>query len=232
MSYKKIIAFGDSFTRGDELADCPAVSDEHPSAHSTRTWCALLAHKLGIEYDCRAMGGRGNQYIGWQIANRFRPDTLFIVNWTYFERFDYVDIDSDRWTTVHPRHDHKLSHYFFKHIDSEVWNTYRNLQYMHSAISLLKQNNIDFIMTCLDSKYSNSVDKILNFTNSKWNDAIEKLHEQVSPHITTFEKLDFLSWSKHNKYEIGAQGHPLEKAHTEAAKYINTNVIEGKNYGY
>jgi hypothetical protein len=230
MSYKNIIAFGDSFTRGDELTDCPDHTDDF--AHSTQTWPSILSRTVGCKYHCFALGGVGNQYIGWQIANRLRPETLFIVNWTYFERFDYVDIDSDRWTTVHPRHDHKLSHYFFKHIDSEVWNTYRNLQHMHSAISLLKQNNIDFIMTCLDSKYSNSVDKMLNFTNSKWNDAIEKLHEQVSPHITTFEKLDFLSWSKHNKYEIGAQGHPLEKAHAEAAKYINMVTTEGKNYGH
>jgi len=235
MSYKKVIAFGDSFTRGDELADCPAVSDEHPLAHSTRTWCALLAHKLGIEYDCRAMGGRGNQYIGWQIANRLGSDTLFIVNWTYFERFDYVDIDSDRWTTVHPRHEDKLNHYFYRNLDSDIWNLHRNLQQMHSAISLLKQHNIDFIMTCLDNNYCadfNTFRPAGSKVSTHWKNVIANLQAQIIPHMVDFEGMSFLEWSRHNNFEFGPNGHPLEKAHIEAAKCINMVTTEGKNYGH
>jgi hypothetical protein len=31
---------------------------------------------------------------------------------------------------------------------------------------------------------------------------------------------------------IGPNGHPLEKAHAEAAKYINIDVIEGMTNGH
>ena len=231
MSYKKIIAFGDSFTRGDELDDCPANNTSTGFPFSRQTWPAVFAQLRDCDYLCFALGGVGNQYISWQIANRLRPDTLFIINWTYFERFDYVDIDKDQWTTVHPRHDNKISHYFFKHIDSEVWNVYRNLQLMHGTVSLLKQHNIDFIMTCMDTKYSNSVDRMLNF-HSKWSDAILKLHEQVNPYVVSFEELTFLDWTRYNGFEIGPHGHPLEKAHTAAANYINMVTTEGKINGH
>ena len=230
MSYKNVIAFGDSFTRGDELADCPEHTNDF--AHSTHTWPAILSQIRNCKYYCYALGGVGNQYIGWQIANRLRLDSLFIVNWTYFERFDYVDIDSDQWATVHPRHDNKMNHYFYKHIDSEVWNTYRNLLHMHSAISLLKQNNIDFYMTCIDSRYSMHVDNMLNFANPKWNDAIIKLHEQVQPHIITFEELNFVDWSAYNGFAVGSHGHPLEKAHLAAAKYIKMVTTKGRANGH
>jgi len=38
--------------------------------------------------------------------------------------------------------------------------------------------------------------------------------------------MSFLEWSKHNNYELGPHGHPLEEAHIEAAKYINTIITK------
>ena len=67
---------------------------------------------------------------------------------------------------------------------------------------------------------------------SWWTNAISNLQEQIVPHIIDFEGLSFLEWSKHNSFELGPHGHPLEKAHIEAAKYINTHVMEGKNNGH
>ena len=221
MPYKQVVASGDSFTRGDELADCPPQT-EIDNCSSTLTWPALLAKSLDATYQSYSLGGAGNQWISWQVATRIKQDTLYIVNWSWFERFDYVDIETDLWTTTHPQHEDKLDHYFYRNLDSDIWNLHRNLQQMHSTISLLKQNNIDFIMTCLDTQYSLTYNDMRppEFGNTNWKPAVSNLQEQVLPHIVDFEGMSFLEWSKHNSFELGPNGHPLEKAHSEAANYI------------
>ena len=59
-----------------------------------------------------------------------------------------------------------------------------------------------------------------------WEKAITKLQQQVCPYITMFDNMSFLEWSKHKGFELGPNGHPLEKAHIEAAKYINTIITK------
>jgi hypothetical protein len=239
MPYKKVIAVGDSFTRGDELADCPDELNEYkfPFQYSQSTWPASIAKSLDCAYECYALGGIGNQWISWKIANKLEQDTLVIVNWTWFERFDYVDIDVDLWMTTHPRHENKLNHYFYRNLDSDIWNLLRNLQLMHSTISLLQQHNIDFIMTCLDTNYCADFDTIrppMDDTDpaAHWKTAIDNLQAQVKHHIVNFYGYTFFEWAKHKNFGIGPNGHPLEKAHTEAAKYINMVTTEGKNNGH
>ena len=229
MPYNKVIAFGDSFTRGDELGDWNALRQKSPLRSSQFTWPALIAKSLNCDYRCCAIGGKGNQWIGWMAASKIKKDILYIVNWTWFERFDYVDVTTDDWTTTHPRHEDKLDHYFYRNLDSDIWNLHRNLQQIHSTISLLKQNNVNFIMTCLDTHYSLTYNDMRppSLHTATWINAISSLQEQVLPHIVDFEGISFLEWSKQNSFKLGPNGHPLEEAHAEAAKYINTNVIEG-----
>ena len=227
MPYNRVVAFGDSFTRGDELSDCPPQT-EFNNCSSTLTWPALLAKSLDATYQSYSLGGAGNQWISWQVASRIKQDklciedTLCILNWSWFERFDYVDIETDFWSTTHPRHEDKLDHYFYRNLDSDIWNLHRNLQQMHSTISLLKQNNVNFIMTCLDTHYSLTYNDMRppGPGHVSWTRAILNLQEQVLPHIIEFEGMSFLEWSKHNSFELGPNGHPLEKAHSEAANYI------------
>ena len=221
MPYKKVIAVGDSFTRGDELTDCSTNSRIAPHhTHSLSTWPALVAKDCIAEYDCMAIGGRGNHWISIMISTLLEKhkDALFIVNWTWFERFDYIDAETDQWTVTHPRHEDKLAHYFYKHIDSDKWNLHRNLQQIHSTICLLEQNNIDFIMTCMDP---------MLYTNARF---VKTLQDQVLHRIINFYGYNFLDWAKNKNFKVGPKGHPLEKAHAEAAKYINMVTIEGKNY--
>jgi hypothetical protein len=223
MPYKRVIAFGDSFTRGDELADCSTngrIAPHH--TYSLSTWSALIAKELGIEYDSMTIGGRGNHWISMSVSTYLEKhrDALFIINWSWFERFDYIDAETAQWTVTHPRHNDQLNHYFYKHIDNEKWNLHRNLQQIHSTICLLEQNNINFIMTCMDPMLYNKE----NF--------VTVLQKQVNHYIVDFEDMSFLEWSKHKSFELGPNGHPLEKAHAEAAKYINTSVIEGITNGH
>ena len=223
MPYKKVIAVGDSFTRGDELSDCSTRSRIAPHhTHSLSTWPALIAKNLGIEYDCRTVGGRGNHWISMSVSDELEKhrDALFIINWSWFERFDYIDIETGLWTVTHPRHNQKLDHYFYKNIDSDRWNLHRNLQQIHSTICLLEQNKMDFIMTCLDP---------MIYTKAN---PVKPLQDQVLHRVINFYGHTFLEWAKHKNFEIGPNGHPLEKAHIEAAKYINTHTIEGKINGH
>ena len=227
MPYNRVIAFGDSFTRGDELADCPEYKPDWSSKFkcedtSESTWPALIAKSLNCDYECCAVGGRGNQWISWACNAYFTSDTLCIINWTWFERFDYFDVSVDDWRTTHPRHEDKLDHYFYRNLDSDIWNLHRNLQQIHSTISLLKQNNVNFIMTCLDNSYLSDLKDFRPGTqsNTVWTNAVSGLQEQVIPYIVDFEGMSFLEWSKHNSFELGPNGHPLEKAHAEAANYI------------
>ena len=80
-------------------------------------------------------------------------------------------------------------------------------------------------MTCLDRNYQSAAENETN-GNVEWMSAILRLRHLVSPYIIDFEDMSFLEWSKHNNYELGPHGHPLEKAHIEAAKYINTIITK------
>tara|TARA_Y100000992_G_scaffold291460_1_gene247880 strand:+ start:1446 stop:2129 length:684 start_codon:yes stop_codon:yes gene_type:complete len=227
MPYKKVVAIGDSFTRGDELADCPDQipgQPYQPLQSSNSTWPALVAQNLSIDYECIAFGGRGNHRISYQVSKELQDkdlhNCLIIVNWSYFERFDYFDLEADNWATTHPRNDNRLNHYFYKHIDSEIWNLHRNIQQIHSTITLLDSNKIEFIMTCIDPMlYMKHKD-------------VTPLQEQILHRIVNFYGYTFLEWANHKKFPIGPGGHPLEKAHVEAAKYINMVTTEGKINGH
>ena len=230
-----MFAIGDSFTRGDELADCPEQLP-YQTSFSRSTWPALIAKSLNIDYDAEAIGGKGNQWISFITSGNIKQDTLLIVNWTWFERFDYIatvndgiTLYHDSWQTTHPRHENKLDHYFYKNIDNDIWNLHRNLQQMHSTIQLLKQNNIKFIMTCLDPGYVTTLadirpDSFINLSiHTTWVAAINELHKQVVPYILDFDGMTFLEWTKINGWKVGPNGHPLEDAHTAAAEYMLVN---------
>lgn len=229
MPYTKVVAIGDSFTRGDELADCQLHNTNDFSAYSRKTWPALVANNLQVDYDCIATGGRGNQWISWQVSRLLHrlENHLVIINWSWFARFDYIDAETDTWKTTHPRHEDKLDHYFYRNYDSDIWNLHRNLQQMHSTIALLQQNKINFLMTCLDPLLHT---KSFGETpaHKTWQDVTTSLQDQVLHYILNFYGYTFLEWAKHKNFEIGPGGHPLENAHTEAAKYINTHTIYRK----
>ena len=233
MPYNRLISIGDSFTRGDELADCP-VNDPRADDYSNSTWPALLAKQLNLKYHSRSKGGIGNQWISWKASAGCKRNTLYVINWTFFERFDYLDARTNCWATTHPRYDDTLNHFFYKNIDSDIWNMLRNLQYMYSTLQLLLLNQVSFIMTCVDDYFKTKLESIRSYNEfdgsvfNTWNMSITRLQEQIFPYITEFEKMSFLEWAKVENFEFGTNGHPLEKAHTEAARYINTHVIEGK----
>jgi len=217
MRFHQIVSFGDSFTYGTDLADC----DQRRFSNST--WPALIAEKELLRYKSWAEGGCGNQRIAYRVIEAygqsyFKERNFYIINWTWIERFDYIDPATDVWNTVHPIHDGLTEHFFYKNIDSQPWNMIRNLQTIWGVISFLKSHDCKFVMTCLDSTLWNK-DYTLKYTP-----AISTLQNLVKPHITNFQDKNFLEWANEQGFSKGLTGHPLEDAHREAYKIMHPIV--------
>jgi len=98
-------------------------------------------------------------------------------------------------------------------------NVHRNRQQIHSTVALLKEHNIDFIMTCIDPLCSTDV---WSNRSTEWTQSMSIL--DISSNITTFDNMTFLEWSHINDFKCGPNGHPLEDAHSAAAQYIQRTV--------
>jgi len=212
--FKSLYSFGDSFTYGDELADCNGQASNH-------TWPALIGNKLGCfdHYGCHAEGGRGNQHISYNVFRAYarswyKNRNFFIINWTWIERFDYLADNSIDWHTLHPRDDDNLSHFFYKNIDNQCWNLIRNLQIIYATIQFLESHACKFFMTCIDDNLL-STNYHLEFAG-----CIATLQSLVRPYINHIENKNFLDWSKDKNFTLGPGGHPLEEAHQAAADYL------------
>lgn len=208
---RSLHSFGDSFTYGSELSDCV-------DSYSHYTWPALIAQKIDCQYQCLAMGGSGNLQISSSVLEKYsrsiyKNRNFYVINWTWMDRFDYIDLNSGSWKTIHPRHENKLSHFFYRHLDSHPWNMIRSLQMIYSIIKFLESHDCGFFMTCLDN------DLLSKNYDVQYAPVISDLQNLVRPYIHTIEGTDFYTWSVRKKFAQGPDGHPLEAAHAAAAEY-------------
>lgn len=212
----KIQAFGDSFTAGDDLKD--------PRA----TWTALIADRLGLDYEVHALGGRGNHRIADDVIGRCHQHSLVIVNWTWIDRFDWYLTQGEivnHQRTIRPSNDDTISKFYYKNIHSETSDKFHTAMYIWGAMSWLKQRNIPQMHTVLDR---------LLFDDT-WNRSLATvdLNDHIRKNITWFpEQQTFLEWSRDNGFAESDNWHPLDEAHARAAdimlpvveKAINTHI--------
>jgi hypothetical protein len=82
-----IVAGGDSFIHGSELAD------QHGGTPSRNTIPALLAKSIGADYQCTAWPGNANNAIARQVMDSCesnRGQDLFVfVMWTFTHRYEF-----------------------------------------------------------------------------------------------------------------------------------------------
>jgi hypothetical protein len=208
----KIKAFGCSFIWGTDLSDA-----EYPHG-SGMTWPALMARHRNLEYKNCAIGGIGNTQIAAMIATELgeddNPDSIYVIQWTWADRFDYVDTDQ-MWQTLRPSLEMPHADYYYRHLQSEFLDRFTSLQSMAATVSLLNQLNQKFIMTALDTSLSDSVDPAYfhpSILDSYW--------KMVQPHLHWFQGLDFLSWSRKHGFSESALCHPLESAHQSATELM------------
>ena len=213
MNQKKIVAFGDSFTWGSDLLD---YTTHTPSLN---TWPALLAKEFNLEYTCFAVEGGSNQTILRLLLENIDnlSDCLVILNWTWIDRWDFYDINSEHWNTLRPTgtESSTFAHMYYKYFQSELWDKLESLKSINLALSLLEQKNIPYITTCIDSL---AVDT--KFHNPSY---INFLINNVCDKLLWFNGAGFYHWSKENNYSISNTWHPLEEAHQAAFEYVKNN---------
>jgi hypothetical protein len=144
-------------------------------------------------------------------------DSLFVIGWSWIERFDYLQVDPDpnwrdRWDTIGPHSDSAESDFYYRNLHSELRDKITSLMYIKSAIDCLQQKNIPFVMTYMDDLV---LDKTWNATTS-----VRYLQDYIGPHLQTFENKTFLEYAKMHGFPISATLHPLAPAHTAGAKVI------------
>ena len=216
-------SFGCSFIFGSELSDNQSAVDrgEKRAQVSQLTWPAHLARYLEHTYKCYARPGSGNLQILERMLNQAASSNssdLFVIGWTWIDRFDYYDLNYNPkekitpWSTIMPIDETDLSKTYYKELHSEYQDKFTCLTYIKLAIDTLNQKNIPFIMTYMDE---------LLF-EQKWHTtpAVTELQQYVKPYMTKFNDKTFLNWSRANNYPETAEWHPLEEAHQAAADYI------------
>jgi hypothetical protein len=213
----KLKSFGCSFIYGSDLADEKIAPGNHPSALS---WPALLAKQFNFDYECYARAGAGNLYILEQVLTQAADQTqdLFVIGWTWIDRFDYTNTQ-DEWKTILPVDTTADADFYYRNFHSQYKDKLMTLMYIRTAIDVLKQKSIPFMMTFMD-------DLILE---TKWHTtpAISDMQNYIQPWLTTFDGQTFLNWSKKNNFPISEKMHPLETAHAVGAKYM---ISEIQNY--
>lgn len=208
----KIKSFGCSFIFGSDLRDCD-LDPPWPKG-SKSTWPALLAQKLNATYECHAWPGTGNLRIAESVLKQISmtDQSFFLIGWTWIDRFDYVGLANNQWSTILPSDVDPQSELYYKHLHSEYRDKLTNLINIRLVIEQLQSAQIPFLMTYLD--------KLL--FDQRWhvNPAIIKLQNEIKPYMTLFNGQTFLEWSRSHGYAESQLWHPLEEAHEAAADYM------------
>jgi hypothetical protein len=209
----RLIAFGDSFTWGTDLADSKPVS-----IPSQNTWPALLARHLGLEYICNAVEGASNKTIVREFFNYYpnlKEDDTVIINWTWIDRWDYYD--GDKWHILRPSENSSSFHkIYYKYFQSELWDKFESLKDIVLVHNLLEKLNIKYYATCVDKLV---IDK--TFHNPVY---VNSLIDEICNTLLWFDNKGFYQWAKDNNFKISETWHPLEEAHHAAFNYIKHEI--------
>lgn len=209
-------SFGCSFTFGSDLPD----AGELPHEYSRLSWPSRLAQHHNIKYECHAFPGIGNLRIAESVLEHVGRDSspnLYVVNWTYIDRFDYDREGrfSGLWKTIRPTNTSSEAAYYYRHFHSQYLDKLTNLITIKSVIDAVISGGHSMIITCLDD--------LLFEKQYHYNSAIKLLQSHVQPHMVTFDNKNFLSWSQQNNFAISDPGqHPLEHAHQAAFELIDS----------
>jgi len=195
------------------------------ACYSRKTWPALLASHMNIDYICYAKAGCSNQTIVrkfFQYYDNIEKNDFIVINWTWIDRWDFIDsseiLEKNMWKTLLPNDTQytEINKLYFKYLQSELWNKLESLKSIAFIINTLINKNIKFIMTCVD-------DLILDqhYHSPSY---IKNLQQIIEPHLIWFDDAGFYEWSINNEFSRGKQNdHPLEEAHIAAFKYIINN---------
>ena len=202
----KLKSFGCSFFAGTDLGD------------SLQAWPALVAQHLELDYECFAAPGVGNLYILHQILREIDQEpAIYFVNWSWIDRFDYLDSYDNHWQTLRPSETGAAAQTYYRDLHSQYRDKLTNLIYVQTAIDALIARKQKFVMTAMDN--------LLFETEWHCDHVISKIQQHIAPHIASFEGYNFLDWSRQHNFAESSNWHPLESAHRAAADYALKHFI-------
>ena len=235
---KKLVAFGCSWTFGDELndpklaheKDNPRYWDMNTPYRLAHTYPGLVAKHYGLEYENHAFPGASlvsmRDAMTWYVANNDVSNTFFVIGLT----------ESWRWSWHNANHQPGLN-------DPE-WNRHVNSSWLlHSANSYstswqqtfrsymedqlcedLQKKNLEQTLLFFDgiaARYNSPMIQV-NMLESL-NDVI-KVPTYVYPTECAATYLD--QWPKKDVYANG--GHPTEKGHEIISKWLIDYIDSAK----
>ena len=209
----KLKSFGCSFVFGTDLADANDGATQLLIQPSNNTWPARIAQHLGYDYECFAWAGLGNLQILERVLSQANTEpAVFIVNWTWIDRFDYVQDHDNCWVTTRPTCTSEQAKYYYRHFHSQYQDKLTTLINIKLVIDTLQQHGHQIIMSYMDD--------LIFETQWHVSPAVLELQDYVRPFMTTFEGKTFLQWCQHHGHRINEHMHPLEDAHAAAANYL------------
>lgn len=200
---RKLWAFGDSYTFGHELSDCPTNLENNPSQ---LTYAALIAKELGYDYECKAMGYYANNAIARTIIESIdyiNKDDLILVMWTFPIRREFM-LDQGL-ITIGREDDHEFAKHYIKYADlNNNWMIQQSLKDIYMAQELLKNHNYLFLSAVTD------LNRAIVIKNNFYSPLVSRMN--IQHWIILDQQLGFHDWSELqlNKKFIG---HPSDQAH-------------------
>lgn len=203
----KLTSHGCSFVYGCELSS-PSLS-----------WPALVAQHFGYDYVCHAVPGSGNLQIMESVLRHASDTDLCVINWTWIDRFDFVDPADESWQSIRPSLDHAHAAFYYRHLHSQYRDMLTNLVYICTALDFLCSRKIPYIMTYMDNL-------LLTTVRPNWHQpqAVTYLQQRVRSHLQDFDGMNFLDWSRRQAFAVSPSWHPLEQAHAAAAKFMQPTI--------
>jgi hypothetical protein len=217
----KVHAFGDSFTFGHELSDCPTNVETN---YSNLTYAALTATELNKEYCCYAVGAYANNAITRRLIeniNDIDSEDLVLIMWTFPHRREFLLDGELGFRSVNTNGNHEFDKNYFKFIDTNPqWHLRETLKEIYIAQTLLKEKNIKHIFLSATTDISQALKSVY------------ASNENLLPYINLtnwlfFEDdLGFVDWAKQVlKLNFGNQ-HPPDYAHKVLCEKILDKINE------
>jgi lysophospholipase L1-like esterase len=201
----KLLAVGDSFTYGEELADLNFA------------WPFLLGNKLGYEVTNLGKPSKSNDYIARTVVETALNYDLVIIAWSHYARMEFADSIStyDIWPgcNSHQAEFSKWRKNIIEYITFHHDDAYLYKQYLLNIIliqSYLEKNNKRYIM--LDA-FGNTKDRHLD----------TEISQQVNTtHYLGWPDNSMMEWTYGS--DQGANGHFLGQGHQIVADKIYEHI--------
>ena len=204
----KLRSFGCSFIYGSELLD------------RSRTWPGIIANKLHLPHENHGIAGAGNLRIMESILTHADNTDVCVVNWSWIDRLDFVNIENEQWYSMVPSDTDSRADFYYRNLHSQYRDMLTNLVYVKTALDHLNRLRSRYLMTYMDNLMFETV-------YDSWHDsrAVTVLQQELQPHMILFQDMTFLQWSRANGYAESQLCHPLDQAHAAAADLMQP-VIE------